>query len=129
MGPLFLTLDEVLSLHAEQIRLFGGRAGLRDIALLQSAIGSVEATFGGAFLHETISSMATAYLYGICRTHPFIDGNKRTGVAAALTFLEMSGVEVDADEDAFYDLIIGVVEGRVSKAVVTVFLEEHAARR
>ena len=54
MNPLFLTLDEVLSLHAEQIRLFGGPSAIRDIGLLQSAVGSVEATFGGAFLHETI---------------------------------------------------------------------------
>ena len=128
MNPLFLALDEVLGLHAEQIRLFGGSSGIRDIGLLQSAMGSVEATFGGAFLHETIFAMAAAYLYGICRSHPFIDGNKRTAVGAALTFLEMNGVEVDADEDAFYDLVIRVAEGRVSKASVTVFLEDHAGR-
>jgi death-on-curing protein len=127
MRPEFLTLDEVLSLHAEQIRLFGGASGIRDLGLLQSAVGSVEATFGGAFLHETIFAMAAAYLYGICRNHPFLDGNKRTAVGAALTFLEMNGVEVDADEDAFYDLVIGIAEGRVSKAAVTVFLEEHGA--
>ena len=126
MTPLFLALDEVLGLHAEQIRLFGGSSGIRDIGLLQSAMGSVEATFGGAFLHETIFAMAAAYLYGICRSRPFIDGNKRTAVGAALTFLEMNGVEVDADEDAFYDLVIRVAEGRVSKASVTVFLEDHA---
>jgi len=70
--------------------------------------------------------MAAAYLHGICRNHPFLDGNKRTAVAAALTFLEMSGTEVDADEDAFYDLVIGVAEGRASKAAVTIFLEKHA---
>lgn len=123
MRPLFLTLDEVLSLHAEQIRLFGGKSGIRDLGFLLPATGSVEATFDGAFLHETIFSMAAAYLYGICRNHPFLDGNKRTAVAAALTFLEMNGIEVDADEDAFYDLVIGVAEGRVSKASITVFLE------
>ena len=128
MDPLFLTLDEVLSLHAEQIRLFGGSSGIRDFGLLQSAMGSVEATFGGAFLHETIFAMAAAYLHGICRNRPFIDGNKRTAVGAALTFLEMNGVEVDADEDAFYDLVIGVAEGRVSKASIAVFLEEHASQ-
>ena len=126
MNPLFLTLDEVLSLHAEQIRLFVRSCGICDLALFQSAVGSVEATFEGTFLHESIFAMAAAYLYGICRNHPFIDGNKRTGVAAALTFLEMNDVEVDADEDAFYDLVIGVAEGRVSKAAITVFLEEHA---
>ena len=125
-APLFLTLDEVFSLHAEQIRLFGGASGIRDIGLLESAAGSVEATFDGAFLHETIFAMAAAYLHGICRNRPFLDGNKRTAVATALTFLEMNGIEVDADEDTFYDLVIGVAQGRVSKAAVSVFLETNA---
>jgi death-on-curing protein len=129
VDPLFLTFDEVLSLHAEQIRLFGGLSGIRDIGLLQSALGSAEATFDGTLLHDTIFSMAATYLYGICRNHPFIDGNKRTAVGAALTFLELNGLDVDADEDAFYDLVIGVAEGRASRASVTVFLEEHATKR
>lgn len=126
MKPLFLTLDEVLSLQSEQIRLFGGSSGIRDLGLLESAMGSVEATFDDSFLHETLFAMAAAYLYGICRNHPFLDGNKRTGVSAALTFLDMNGIEVDADEDAFYALVIGVAEGRVSKAAVAVFLEKYA---
>jgi death-on-curing protein len=128
MNPLFLTLDEVFSLHAEQIRLFGGSSGIRDVRILESAMGSVEATFDDAFLHETLFEMAAAYLHGICRNHPFLDGNKRTAIAATLTFLEMNGIEVDADEDAFYDLVVGVAEGRVSKAAIAVFLEKHARR-
>lgn len=125
---LFLTLDEVLSLHEEQIRLFGGSSGVRETGLLLSAIGNVEATFGEVFLHETIFEMAAAYLYGICRNHPFVDGNKRTAVAAALTFLDMNGIEVDAEENEFYGLVIGVAEGRVSKAAIAVFLDDHARR-
>jgi death on curing protein len=124
MNPLLLTLDEVLSLHAEQIRLFGGSSGIRDVGLLESVLGSVGATFDGVFLHETIFSMAAAYLYGICRNRPFMHGNKQTAAAAAFTFLEMNGVEVDAEEDPLYDLVIGVAEGRVSKAAVAVFLEK-----
>lgn len=126
--PLFLTFDEVLSLHAEQIRLFGGASGIRDVALLQSALGSAEATFEGSFLHETIFAMAAAYLYGICRNHPFLDGNKRSAVAASLTFLALNGVEIDAEENAFYAVVIGIAEGRVRKEAVTDFLEEHASR-
>jgi death-on-curing protein len=124
--PLFLTVGEVLSLHEEQIRLFGGSSGVRDIGLLHSAVGNVEATFDAVFLHETIFEMAAAYLYGICRNHPFVDGNKRTAAAAALTFLDMNGIQVDADEDAFYDLVIGAAEGRVSKAAIAVFLEQRS---
>lgn len=127
MNLIFLTLDEVLSLHEAQIRLFGGSSGVRDVGLLHSAMGNVEATLSGVFLHETIFEMAAAYLYGICRNHPFLDGNKRTAVATALTFLDMNGTGVNAEEDEFYDLVIGVAEGRVSKAAVAVFLQERAS--
>jgi death-on-curing protein len=123
---LFLTFGEVLSIHEEQIRLFGGPSGLRDAGLLLSAMGNVEATFGGAFLHESIFEMAAAYLYGICRNHPFLDGNKRTAAAASLIFLDMNRIEIDADEEEFYRLVIGVAEGRVSKASVAVFLQDRA---
>jgi len=125
VDPLFLTLDEILSLHEDQISRYGGSGGVRDPGLLQSAIGTVMATFGGSFLHGSLFEMAAAYLFHICRNHPFIDGNKRTAVAAALTFLEMNGVEIDAGETGFYDLVIGVAEGKVTKAAVAVFFEEH----
>lgn len=128
MEPLFLALDEVLSLHEMQLERFGGSSGIRDLRLLESAMGNVEATFGGEFLHETVVEMAAAYLYGICRNHPFVDGNKRTAAAAALTFLDMNRIEIDAPEDDLYDLVIGVAEGRVSKAAVAVFFEQHTSR-
>lgn len=126
MKPRFLTLDEILALHDDQIRRYGGSSSVRDLGLLQSAMGGAAATFGGAFLHDTLFEMSAAILYGVCRNHPFVDGNKRTAVAAALTFLEMNGVEIDADEDDFYDLVIGVAEGRVSRSAVAVFLADHA---
>jgi len=129
VNPFFLTLDDVLSLHEQQIRLFGGSAGIRQIDLLNSAMGNVEATFGGVFLHETLFEMAAAYLHGICRNHPFVDGNKRTAVAAALAFLGMNDIKVRASEDKFYDLVIGVAEKRISKAAVAVFLDENSVRR
>ena len=126
MNFLFLTLDEVLVAHEEQIRLFGGASGIRDTGLLLSAMGNVEATFGGVFLHETIFEMAAAYLHGICRNHPFVDGNKRTALSAALTFLHENHIEVPADENEIVDLVISVAEGKTSKAAVAVFFEEHA---
>ena len=125
MQPSFLTLDEVLALHAMQVRLFGGATGIRDLALLESAVANAEATFGGTLLHTTPFEVAAAYLYGICRNHPFVDGNKRAAAAAALTFLDLNGLAVVADEDAIYELIIGVAEGHVSKAAVAVFFEQH----
>lgn len=127
MSFLFLTLDEVLIAHEEQIRLFGGASGIRDVGLLLSAMGNVEATFGGIFLHETIFEMAAAYLHGICRNHPFVDGNKRTALSAALTFLDANQIEVNAGKNELVALVMSVAEGKTSKAAVTVFFEDRAS--
>ena len=70
MEPLFLALDEVLEIHAQQIELYGGSDGVRDPAGLESAVATPMATFGGEFLHSTIPSMAAAYLFHICQNHP-----------------------------------------------------------
>jgi death on curing protein len=125
VDPRFLTIDEVLTLHDLQVRLFGGINGVRDPGLLASAIANAEATFEGQLLHATFPEIAAAYLYGICRNHPFLDGNKRTAAATALTFLEMNGVEINADDDALFELVIGVAEGHVPKSAVAEFLAEH----
>ncbi|HVG25464.1 MAG TPA: type II toxin-antitoxin system death-on-curing family toxin [Thermoanaerobaculia bacterium] len=125
MSLRFLTLAQVLELHELQLGLFGGSSGTRDLGLLESALGNVQATFGGEYLHQSIYEMGAAYLYGICRNHPFIDGNKRTAAAAALTFLDYNRIEIEATEDELYDLVIGVAEGRVTKDDVALFFERH----
>ena len=125
MDPLFLTLEEALAIHENRVRKYGGSSGIRDLGLLQSALGNVEATFGGQFLNETVFEMAAAYLYSICRNHPFLDGNKRTALACALAFLRLNGMKIKSGQDDLYDLVIGVAEGRMSKAAVAVFFEQH----
>ena len=115
----------MLAIHEDRVRKYGGSSSIRDVGLLESAIGNVSATFEGVFLHETIFEMAAAYLYGICKNHPFIDGNKRTALACALAFLRLNGKSIRSSQDALYDLVIGVAEGRVSKAAAAVFFEKH----
>lgn len=124
---LFLTIDEVLALHEDQIRRYGGSSGVRDLGLLSSALGMPEASFGGEYLHDGLHAMAGAYLFHLAKNHPFLDGNKRTALAAALAFLWLNDVEVVADEDVLTDLVLGFAEGRVSKADVAVFLQRHGA--
>ena len=126
MDPVFLTLDEVLALHGDQIQRYGGGPGLRESSLLCSALGAVSATFDGRFLHQSLFEMAAAYLFYLAQNHPFVDGNKRTALASALTFLWMNDVELDADEDALTDLVLGVAAGRTTKAEIAVFLQSQA---
>jgi death-on-curing protein len=123
--PVFLTLDEALALHGDQIERYGGSPGLRDLALLESAIAAPQATFGGEYLHTSMPEMAAAYLFHLVKNHPFVDGNKRVGLAAALAFLGLNGLWLEADPDALADLVIAVATGRADKAEVAVFLRAH----
>ncbi len=124
--PTFLTLDEVLALHADQIERYGGSPGLRDVELLESALAAPRATFGSGFLHATLPEMAAAYLFHVVRNHPFVDGNKRAGLAAAIAFLGLNDVWLEADEDAVAALVIAVADGRIGKPEFAVFVKEHA---
>ena len=88
--PLFLTLAEVVEIHSDQLKRYGGQAGVRDFGLLESALARPEASFAGEWLHKNLHEMAAAYAYHLCQSYPFIDGNKRTGLACALVFLELN---------------------------------------
>jgi death on curing protein len=123
--PVFLTMDEVLAIHSDQIERYGGALGIRDVGLLESALGMPEATFGGTFLHGTLAEMAAAYLFHLVRNHPFLDGNKRVGLATALAFLGLNDRWLAASPDAVADLVIGVAEGRTGKPEVAVFIQSH----
>ena len=115
VDPLFLTDEDVVAIHADQFGEFGGAQGIRDPGLLSSAVAQPRATFGGAFLHADLYDMAAAYLYHLTKNHPFVDGNKRTAMIAALEFLDLNGVDVETEAPSLFDLLVGVAAGRVSK--------------
>ena len=115
MDPIFLSLDEVLEIHEQQIERYGGSTGIRDAAGLESAIATPQVTFGGEFLHRTIPAMAAAYLFHLCQDHAFIDGNKRVGANAAIAFLLMNDWEPAFDETELINLVLAVASGRMAK--------------
>jgi death-on-curing protein len=124
--PEFLTLDEVLAIHAHQVDRYGGALGIRDARLLDSALAMPRATFGAELLHPTVFEQAAAYLFHLVKNHPFVDGKKRVGLATALVFLRLNGIRIRATNDEMVELVIGVAAGSLSKADVAVFLGEHA---
>lgn len=127
--PAFLTLDEVLGIHADQLRRYGGASGLRDLDLLCSAIAMPQTTFDGEFLHPSLFEMAAAYLFHVAGNHPFIDGNKRTAFMCALVFLGLNGERLEADADELFALIDGVARGAVDKAAISVFFRRFCVSR
>lgn len=126
MSPVFLTLEEVVAIHQDQITRYGGIAGIRDLNLLQSAWAQPCATFGGQYLHADLFEMAAAYLFHLVQNHPFLDGNKRVGAAAAFTFLYMNNQDVRVANDDLVSLVLSVAKGKSDKAVIALFFREHA---
>ena len=124
--PRFLLLEEVLRIHAHQIERYGGSFGVRDAGLLLSAVAAPQASFAGGFLHGTPCEMAAAYLFHLARNHPFLDGNKRAALAAALVFLELNDVSLDAPDEELAGLVLRVATGEASKAEGAMFLARHA---
>lgn len=120
--PEFLSVDDVLELHALQLARYGGGTGLRDPGRLDAAVAQARATFDGEFVHADLFEMAAAYLFHIIRDHPFVDGNKRTGLLAALVFLDLNGLSVIQESQTLYELTLGVAEGRVGKREVAATL-------
>lgn len=117
-APEFLEIDDVLELHALQLARYGGAGGVRDVGLLESAVAQARTTWDGAFIHADLFAMAGAYLFHLVKNHAFVDGNKRTGLLAALVFLDLNGVSIEHGSPDLHELTLGVAEGRVKKAAV-----------
>ena len=126
MSTMFLTLDEVLALHAASIERFGGTLGIRNSGLLESALAMPETTAFGEDLHPTLQEKAAAYLFHLVKNHAFVDGNKRVGLVVCLAFLRLNGVRIEATDDELVELVLGTASGDRSKADVAVFLREHS---
>ena len=122
---LFLTHDDIIESHQNQIDTYGGSHGIRDIGLLESAIAQPEASFGGQYLHADIFEMAAAYIYHLVMNHPFVDGNKRVGLEAALIFLEINNENLKASDQELVDLVLKTTAGQVGKREIAEFFRSH----
>jgi death-on-curing protein len=114
----FLTVEDALAIHASQLDRFGGGSGVRSLDLLESAVAQAQASFGGEYLHADVFEMAAAYLYHVVQNHPFVDGNKRTGLLCALVFLDLNGRTIGVPHERLYEMTMAVASGEAEKAQV-----------
>jgi death-on-curing protein len=115
MAPEFLSVDDVLEIHKKQLDAFGGIDGIRDIGLLESAVMTPQASFGGEYLHNGLFEMAASYAFHIAENQPFLDGNKRTALTAALVFLDINGIEIIDPNMRLYDAMISIANKEMDK--------------
>lgn len=122
-NPLYLTLDDVLYLHAEQLRLYGGAQGVRDEGLILSALLRPQTGYYGDLVEE-----AAALWESLAMNHGFIDGNKRVAFASLLVFLGMNGLQLTAEPDEVIAFIYQHLEaGTFRKDVLDAWLRTNTA--
>jgi death-on-curing protein len=123
MNFSFLKRDLVETLHARQLDRHGGAHGLRDEGALESALARPEnkAHYGC----DDVFELAAAYLFGLAKNHAFIDGNKRTAIAAAAVFLMDNGYEIDTDDATLYAFVTGVAAGEIGEDGATRFFHDN----
>ena len=114
-----LTVDIVREIHAGAIARFGGADGLRDLPLLESAVAAPQTSFGGKSPYADLVEVAAAYLFYLCRNHPFLDGNKRVALGACLVFLRLNGIQPRPDSQEWEDLTFGVASGELDRERAT----------
>ena len=125
----YLTVEQVLFLHARLIAETGGSHGVRDLGLLQSAIARPQASFEGVDLYPDLFTQAAALLDSLARNHPFIDGNKRTAIAAAALFLRRNGYQLTASNKEVVTFMMAVAQGELSLEAMTDWLRQHSIQR
>jgi len=114
-----LTIEIVREIHDEAVKIFGGLHGIRDEALLASAVFAPQSSFGGKSPYVDLIEVAAAYLFYLGRNHPFLDGNKRTAMAAAVVFLRLNGFDPAADGDDWQRLVLDVASGKIDREQTT----------
>jgi len=114
-----LTIEIVREIHAEALKEFGGLNGIRDEGLLASAVFAPQSRFAGKSPYTDLIDVAAAYLFYLCRNHPFLDGNKRTAMGAAIVFLRLNGVEPAPDSEAWERLVLDVASSKLGREQTT----------
>lgn len=121
----FIPKEVILYFYDQLIQTYGGRYGIRDEKLLDSALEQPKATYEGKYLHDTLMEMAAAYGYHLCNNHPFVDGNKRIALVAMDVFLQRNGFEIVASEKETYKIMVQLSSGKLSKKDLAKWLEKN----
>jgi death-on-curing protein len=121
--PEWLDTDIVLDIHAEQLALFGGGDGMRDLGLLESALARPLNKF--AYGETDLAALAAAYAFGVARNHPFVDGNKRAAFGSMIVFLGLNGIDLDVPPEDATAIILEVAAGEIDEDGLARWLRDN----
>lgn len=121
-----LTTEQIVLLHSLCISQTGGSDGIRDRGLLDSAVNAPMQSFDGKDLYPTIQAKSAQLCFSLISNHPFVDGNKRIGVLAMLTVLELNGITVDVSDDELITLGLSVAQGKITADEITEWIIKNS---
>jgi death-on-curing protein len=121
--PQWLDTGIILDIHAEQLAIFGGADGVRDLGLIESALGRAPNKF--VYGENDLAALAAAYAFGIARNHPFVDGNKRTAFASMIVFLGLNGIDFDVPPEQATAIILALAAGEVSEESLARWIRDN----
>ncbi|ABE38650.1 Death-on-curing protein [Rhodopseudomonas palustris BisB5] len=121
--PIWLDIDEVIDMHAEQLSMFGGPEGLRDRGMLESAL--MRPVNQWHYGEVDMAALAAAYAFGLARNHPFVDGNKRIAFLSMVAFLRMNDISFAPDPGQATSIILSLAAGEVSEASLTRWIRDN----
>lgn len=124
--PKWLTLPMILAIHDESLAAFGGAAGVRDLALLESAMARPVNRYHYE-PNASLAQLAAAYAYGIVRNHPFVDGNKRAGLLSVQAFLFLNGIRFDPKQVEEVRVFLALAAGELSEDELADWIAANAA--
>lgn len=117
-----------MAIHHDQIERYGGSHGIRDLALLESAVQRPRSSFMGEDLYPDIFDKAAALIHSILLNHPFLDGNKRTSMASGAALLFLNGYELKVDQEEFVDVALAIESKKMNLAQISKWLKDHSRR-
>lgn len=125
--PEWLDTAIILDVHAEQLALFGGADGVRDLGLLESALGRPLNKF--SYGESDLAALAAAYAFGLAKNHAFVDGNKRTAFASIIVFLGLNGIDFDVPPEQATAMILSLAAGEVSEDSLARWIRDNWPKR
>ncbi len=126
--PLWIDVRDALSLHDRLLALDGGAPGVRSQALLESALARPQQLYAYGNSPNVVD-LAVAYIVGIVRNHPFVDGNKRTGFVIGVLFLELNGHRFTANEEDAAEAVMQLAAGKMSEAAFAIWMHKNSCRQ
>lgn len=122
----YLSIEEVVAIHYEVVKNYGGSQGLKDFGLLHSAVERPKASFGGNDLYDTVYTKVAALLHSLIMNHPFVDGNKRTAYVSTARFLIVNNVILTQDKDAIVNFILRIEKEKLSIKKITRWFKRNS---